>query len=81
MRGHLNRFMTGISLTLTIAVAGCSSSSQPAPLDAAGEQALAEDMKRVASEEQEHLRKSTQMAAPNAAEQAPNFFPEGEGRD
>lgn len=58
------------------ALTGCSGK---APLDAAGEQALREDMKRVAVEEQDNRRKNPGIAAsPSSQPQMPNFHPEGE---
>ncbi len=71
------RFCLGAVMSGLLTTAGCS--SKPASLDAASEQALREDMQRVAVEEQTNRRRSTGMTGHTAAQpQAPNFHPEGE---
>lgn len=65
-------------LLLVITSVGCGSSN-PVTADAAVEQAIREDMSKVASEEQVQRRQSTGMTSASAPA-GPNFHPEESGQ-
>ncbi|MFO1040543.1 MAG: hypothetical protein U0941_02100 [Planctomycetaceae bacterium] len=76
MNCSLVYFRVCIAVSGLVITAGCSNG--PVPMDAAGEQALRDDMKRVAVEEQMNRHRSPGMTGPAATQpQAPNFHPEG----
>ena len=71
----MQRFACSVAVMLTLILVGCGSGG-PVPLDAAGEQALREDMARVATEEQDQRRRSTGMTAAAPGDTATSFHPE-----
>lgn len=71
----VQRFRCSMLMILTLILTGCGSGG-PVELDAAGEQALREDMARVATEEQDQRRRSTVMTPAAPSDTATSFHPE-----
>lgn len=75
-----SRFVRQIGILVGMAFVGCGSSA-PVALDAVGEQALKEDMNRVAEEERAHRAANPDLSAASpAAGAATEFHPDESGQ-